>query len=485
MLNTAAWPRQTLKVKDELLLDPKNVRLETTTAQVEADIIEDLFENEGAFGLVETIVQVGYLTHEIPIVVKRKGKYVVVEGNRRLAALKAIQNPNLAPGYSARISALAKSLTQAQRNALKSIEVQVAPSQSQADQVVAALHTSNQRRPWTPVRQAAFFQAQIDAGRTYQQLVQRYPTIDVHRFVLRARLVHRLKTAVKSDVDLTDFVNSKAFKTSFSTLTRILESKDFGDVTGIDLDSKGNLTTSLSATAFDAVSVVIVEGMADGSINTRTLNTVTSPRFTQLIGEIRLAAGIAPAAVVGGGVQGGGPAGGTSGGQSSPKGGGKAKAPVKKASPRKSKPQYLVTGHIAAPPAYPIGLVLHLEELSIVNIQRTPNAAFLLLRAILEKSIKAYAEARNVDIGKTRHNTGRYVQLSNCLSWLVEHFQQNGPKPLIQATQRIQGGKLSNFATTAGALNALNHNHHFHMDPDEVVQMWNSMDSVMRELMKP
>lgn len=85
MLDTSQWQRLTLRVQDQLFLDPKNVRLETTTAQVEADIIEDLFDNENAFDLVDAIAKIGYLTHEVPIVVKRQGKYIVVEGNRRLA----------------------------------------------------------------------------------------------------------------------------------------------------------------------------------------------------------------------------------------------------------------------------------------------------------------------------------------------------------------------------------------------------------------
>lgn len=73
MLDTSSWQRLTLRVQNELSLDPENVRLETTSAQVAADIIEDLFDNENAFDLVDAIAKIGYLTHEIPIVVKRKG----------------------------------------------------------------------------------------------------------------------------------------------------------------------------------------------------------------------------------------------------------------------------------------------------------------------------------------------------------------------------------------------------------------------------
>jgi len=170
LLDTSAWPHEKLRVLDDLHLDSKNVRLEIADAQVEADIIEDLFKNEGALGLVEAISKIGYLTHELPIAVKRQDEYVVVEGNRRLAALKAIQNPKLVPDYEARVSTFAKTLGDV-RKQLVTIEVLIAPNQDDADQLVAALHTSNPRKPWSPARQAAFFQAQIDSGRTLKQLV--------------------------------------------------------------------------------------------------------------------------------------------------------------------------------------------------------------------------------------------------------------------------------------------------------------------------
>ena len=163
MLDTSNWPEVELDVLKDVQLDAKNVRLEVTDAKVEADIIEDLFVNEDALGLVEGICKVGYLTHETPVVLKRRGKYVMVEGNRRLAALKAIQNPMLVPDYRARVASLAALLPD--RAALAKVRVMIAPNQTEADQLIAAIHTGNLRRAWSPSRQAAFFQAQIDAGR--------------------------------------------------------------------------------------------------------------------------------------------------------------------------------------------------------------------------------------------------------------------------------------------------------------------------------
>src|SRR5665648_169734 len=124
MLDTSQWPEVHLEVLKEVRLDPQNVRLEIADAKVEADIIEDLFVNEDALGLVEGICKVGYLTHETPVVLRRRGKYIMVEGNRRLAALKAIQNPMLVPDYQARVSAFAALLPD--RSSLSKIKVMVA-----------------------------------------------------------------------------------------------------------------------------------------------------------------------------------------------------------------------------------------------------------------------------------------------------------------------------------------------------------------------
>lgn len=504
VLDTSSWPRLTLRVQDELHLDPSNVRLETASAKVEADIIEDLFDNENVFELVDAISKVGYLTHEVPVAVKTKGKYIVVEGNRRLAALKAIQNPMIVPTYRARVETAAKAMGK-NRSSLASIEVMVAPNRPQADELIAALHTSNPRRPWSPARQAAFFQAQIDSGRKYSQLVSRYPTIDVPDFVLRAHLINRLKSAVASDPELADFVGSKEWKSGFSALTRIFESKDFRDATGIELDKDGVLITSISAEKFDEAARLIVQGMQDRSINTRTLGTVKSPRFLRLMADIREAIGggssdsddgsDTPSASGSqepsggtpgpGAATGAGGGAGSSSGQSDVSGSGSGAASKKTAKKpvKKSKPTYLPIAHIVAPATYPAAITLHLEELSIVNIQKMPNATFMMLRAILEKSVKAYAEAKGEDI-KSKRNTHGYVQLHDSLAWLVDYFKANDKRALIQPAQRVQSGKILNYTVSNDAMNAINHNHHFHVDGDEVLNLWTSIDPLMRELMK-
>ncbi|SDS26347.1 hypothetical protein SAMN04489751_1615 [Brevibacterium sandarakinum] len=506
MLDTSRWPIEMLDVLRAVHLDPKNVRLETADAKVEADIIEDLFVNEDALGLVEGICKIGYLTHETPVVLKRQGKYVMVEGNRRLAALKAIQNPMLVPDFQARISAHASSLPD--RSTLAKVRVMVAPNQTEADQLIAAIHTGNLRKPWSPSRQAAFFQAQIDSGRDLGELLDRYPTIDVRKFVFRAHIMNLFKSVKYDDAELQDFLATKKWSRGLSTLARIYESKDFLAITGVAMNANGDVSKKISNTVFKDIATEIVRGMYEENINTRSLNSVSSPRYTQLMKELRQIvedANEADPSVSGDPVP--GPRGDISPTEASPEGApvetgassaepprsaqpidavstSKSRAPAKRPAPKK-KPRNLDLGQIKAPEGYPEALKSLLGEMSVVDVQKFPNGTFLMTRAVLEKSIKAFAEAKTIDIKSTGNNQNGKVQLGHALNWLLDHVKSNGPTYLIQVIEGVRTGKLVEYVNSSDSLNAINHNHHFMVDSDQAFSMWASIDSVMRYLMKP
>lgn len=513
MLDTSKWPTIELDVLKEVHLDPKNVRLEIADAKVEADIIEDLFVNEDALGLVEGICKIGYLTHETPVVLKRRGKYVMVEGNRRLAALKAIQNPMLVPDFQARISAQASALPD--RTALSKVRVMVAPNQTEADQLIAAIHTGNLRKAWSPSRQAAFFQAQIDSGRKLSDLLVRYPTIDVRKFVFRAHIINLFKSVKYEDAELQDFLATKKWARGLSTLARIYESKEFLALTGLAMDTNGDISKTISDATFIDIATAIVRGMFEENINTRSLNSVSSPRYTQLMKELRQIVAdandvAAPAGGTGstagsGGASGGttttgapGGTGGTTGtgrtagpGGTTGTGSGTGSAPTnkpttKKALPaKKKKPRNLDLGQVKAPDSYPEALKSLLGELSEVDVQKFPNGTFLMTRAVLEKSIKAFAEAKSIDIKATGNNQNGRVQLGHTLNWLLDYVKTNGPTYLIQVIEGVRTGKLVVYTNSGDSLNAINHNHHFMVDADQAFSMWASIDSLMRHLMKP
>lgn len=90
----STWTEKIVAVTN-LSLDPKNFRIPATASPLgPRDLIADLVEQENAYGLARDIVEQGYFPTESLIVVVEDGKNIVVEGNRRLAALKCLISDN-------------------------------------------------------------------------------------------------------------------------------------------------------------------------------------------------------------------------------------------------------------------------------------------------------------------------------------------------------------------------------------------------------
>ncbi len=498
MIDMSTWDEMVVDVVNDLHLDPRNVRLDIPDGAPESDIVQDLFTNEKALSLVEGIAKIGLLTHEVPIVLDRDGQLIVVEGNRRVAALKAIQNPHLAPDHRARISKFAQMVPD--REAVRRITVKKAPSQDDADQLVAALHTGNQRVAWTPARQAAFFQAQLDAGKSPDYLVAQYPTVDVRKFITRSRILELFRTVAYDDPSLGDYARKRRFPVS--TLARLYENDKFLDLVGVRVHNGTCKVSLLSSPAtFKRLATKIVCDIRDGEINTRSLNKTSSDRYVEYMDELRdLLNERHPEADVSADEAFGNPnsssscadggtrdcaPGGSSGSESA--GDGQPDESTgsgrDKAKPFPKKRNYLNTDNLTVPSAFPASIHEIVKELSAINIQRFPNATLDLLRTSLEKTIKAHAEALGEDIRKGSNEKG-FVFLSNCLIWLEDHFRTTGMTAYIQPVQKIRGGRYG-FVGSKEHLDATNHNHHIFATPDDVRESWATIEGIMKAVLKP
>ena len=95
-----------------LLLDLENYRIPTRREDQES-ALKYLFASEDVIGAMKSILKHGYFDNEVPIVTpasKTGGDqtYVVLEGNRRVSALKALRDPMIIPGRMKEIQNLAK-----------------------------------------------------------------------------------------------------------------------------------------------------------------------------------------------------------------------------------------------------------------------------------------------------------------------------------------------------------------------------------------
>lgn len=93
----------------ELSFDVENPRLVEfglTTASTEKDVIRILWDDMDVAELTLSIAANGFFHHEPLIIAQERGKYVVIEGNRRLAAVKLLLCPELAQELKANVHAI-------------------------------------------------------------------------------------------------------------------------------------------------------------------------------------------------------------------------------------------------------------------------------------------------------------------------------------------------------------------------------------------
>ena len=99
-----------MKVSD-LTFDLKNPRLpefDLTDNATETEVIKVLWEAMDVKELVMSIAASGFFPHEPLVVAQENGKNVVIEGNRRLAAVKVLLNSTLAEELKADLPAITK-----------------------------------------------------------------------------------------------------------------------------------------------------------------------------------------------------------------------------------------------------------------------------------------------------------------------------------------------------------------------------------------
>ncbi|MBR0754931.1 ParB N-terminal domain-containing protein [Bradyrhizobium jicamae] len=83
---------------DSLLLDPENPRLADyglTPRATQEEIVKVLWQNMAVDELALSIAENGFYRHEPLYAAKERGKNFVIEGNRRLAAVKLLRDSNL------------------------------------------------------------------------------------------------------------------------------------------------------------------------------------------------------------------------------------------------------------------------------------------------------------------------------------------------------------------------------------------------------
>lgn len=122
-----------------------------------------------------------------------------------------------------------------------------------------------------------------------------------------------------------------------------------------------------------------------------------------------------------------------------------------------------------------------LLELSRVYVKTSPNSAYLLMRACLERCIKSFFDK----IGKP-FGSARFVQLQDALDRLETHLNDANEKSVLQLVKVLKNEATTkeHFMKTKISLDAINHNHRLAATPDNVREMWLRVSQILTYLAK-
>lgn len=272
-INYQDWNRLNLSVAN-IKLDKDNPRIPTySMIRNSRDIINYMFESEQVLRLARKIVDKGFISHDPIYVIKESDSYIVVEGNRRVTALKCLLDPDLAPSLSIKknLSLLKNKLGE---DLIEKIEVYVAPSRKDVENVLFELHAEGKLQ-WSRQQKNKFIaEIGLNNGESAYDIAQRFnvKVADIIESV-QEYLIERYFTELSLPTDIEKQVLQQKF--SISTLSRFLNTGLFTTSTGFKID-KNYITTTASKEYFNYLVSNIVIDIVNKKVDSRKHNSLES-----------------------------------------------------------------------------------------------------------------------------------------------------------------------------------------------------------------
>lgn len=269
---TDNWPTKQRSVAS-LHLDAKNPRLgRETSARAPREIVQYLFEHDKALEVAQSIATRGYFPNEPLLAIQEGDQLIVVEGNRRLAALKALREPGLLNGTMQRqVERLSRQVEDP--SDLASVPVTLAPSRRTTDRQIAGRHKGTPVLAWRAENRASFILDKLAEGYTNDQLRDQLGFTLAH---IQAARQTRAIADMSRSLDLPEEVKAKLENPRaklFTTLERVFDSSVGRDYLRIEPDSDHGLRGTTTKAEFLHGFTKLVTDVALGKQSSRTLNT--------------------------------------------------------------------------------------------------------------------------------------------------------------------------------------------------------------------
>lgn len=275
LIDSDKWISRFISAKS-LRFHPRNPRLpELPDNASEREIIRTLCLHSDVETIAREIATKGYLRVERLIVVEENGKNIVYEGNRRLCALRVLDNPELAPPEK---QAAFRKL--AAKAALPNkVGVEIVPSKFDAEIVMYAKHAGEKfMLKWKPLQQAAFIAGRLEEGISVDELCAEHGFKQEEVLMAKAALdfykIARTASLSAKARHLVDDPDNFPYSTLFERLVRPVKSRA---ALGLKIDETG-ITVTADKKSFLAGVAKMFDAAAtkgDAGLDTRKLGTET------------------------------------------------------------------------------------------------------------------------------------------------------------------------------------------------------------------
>lgn len=241
------WEKDQIEVH-KLLLDNNNYRLPLhLKGLLQPQLLDALIEEYDVEDIAKSISEKGFYPHESIVVVVENKKYIVLEGNRRLAACKALLSPqNIVDNKKKKFIQYA-AITDFE--SIKKIPVVIAPNRAEAIDLIESLHTDVGRKKWDTIAKARFDKENRSSDKG--KLTEANKVLDLYA----------VATAIKLPDDVAAVVKSES-KFNLTNLIRIANDENTKRYLGYEFGPKGNLIIKSKPQEFEAGLELLVTDVA-------------------------------------------------------------------------------------------------------------------------------------------------------------------------------------------------------------------------------
>lgn len=262
-----------LRAVASLHLDAKNPRLgRETHARAPREIIQYLFEHDKAIDIARSIAIRRYFPNEPLLAIQEKDSLVVVEGNRRLAALKALREPGLLEGAMQRQVERLSRLIEDPAD-IVNVPVTLAPSRRATDRQIAGRHTGTPVLAWQAENRASFILDKLGEGYSNDELRDQlgFTLADIQA-ARQTRAIADMARSLELPEEVMAILEKPRVKL-FTTLERIFDSSVGREYLKIEPDPDNGVRGTTTKKEFLKGFSKLVTDIALGHESSRTLNT--------------------------------------------------------------------------------------------------------------------------------------------------------------------------------------------------------------------